>query len=217
MFGAYSAIVLTTVSPNASRCSSQLPLGEMVGRVLHEARHHVLARRRDRRIGQARDDDVDVRAAARTGRTSRRRTRAPCSRCPARSKSRRAGGGPAPGRQREVRQPIEREVHLAGRAAELVAPHVLDELGRQLRFVDQPRERQARIEARRHEVARRGRRRSSSTTPRARSLTLIFATAALVRISTPASRAAAAIALEIAPVPPRARPHDRNAPSISPM
>src|SRR5882724_11801101 len=57
-----------------------------------------------------------------------------------------------------------------------------------------------------------------SATPHARpSLTVIFATLALVRISTPASRAAAAIALEIAPVPPRLNPHDRNAPSISPI
>ena len=42
-------------------------------------------------------------------------------------------------------------------------------------------------------------------------------TRALVRISAPASRAADAIACEIAPVPPRANPHERNAPSISPM
>ncbi len=40
---------------------------------------------------------------------------------------------------------------------------------------------------------------------------------ASVRISTPASRAASAMALEIAPVPPRAKPQERNAPSISPM
>ena len=45
----------------------------------------------------------------------------------------------------------------------------------------------------------------------------IRATEVSVRISTPASRAALAIAFEIAPVPPRAKPHDRNAPSISPM
>ncbi len=58
----------------------------------------------------------------------------------------------------------------------------------------------------------------SSTTPFAWPLTsLIFAIGVLVRISTPASRAASAIALEMAPVPPRAKPHERNAPSISPM
>jgi hypothetical protein len=33
----------------------------------------------------------------------------------------------------------------------------------------------------------------------------------------PAARAAPAMAFEMAPVPPRASPHDRNAPSISPM
>ena len=58
----------------------------------------------------------------------------------------------------------------------------------------------------------------SSTTPVARpSESLIFATGVFVRISTPASRAASAMAFEIAPVPPRAKPHERNAPSISPM
>ena len=40
--------------------------------------------------------------------------------------------GPAPGQAREVRQRVEREVHLARRAAELVALDVLDEVGRQL-------------------------------------------------------------------------------------
>ena len=33
---------------------------ELVGRVLHEAAHHVLARRRHRRVDQGGDDDVDV-------------------------------------------------------------------------------------------------------------------------------------------------------------
>ncbi len=57
-----------------------------------------------------------------------------------------------------------------------------------------------------------------STTPVASPrLTVIRATDASVRISTPASRAASAIAFEIAPVPPRAKPHERKAPSISPM
>ncbi len=57
-----------------------------------------------------------------------------------------------------------------------------------------------------------------NATPHARpSFTIIFVTPDLVRISAPASRAAAAIAFEIAPVPPRLNPHDRNAPSISPM
>ena len=58
----------------------------------------------------------------------------------------------------------------------------------------------------------------SSTTPFALPLTsLIFAIDVFVRISTPASRAASPMALEIAPVPPRANPQERKAPSISPM
>ncbi len=58
----------------------------------------------------------------------------------------------------------------------------------------------------------------SSTTPVARPLrSAISATGASVRISAPSSRAAAAIASLTAPVPPRARPQERKAPSISPM
>jgi hypothetical protein len=57
-----------------------------------------------------------------------------------------------------------------------------------------------------------------STTPQARpSRTTIFATSVSDLISTPAWRAAPAIASEMAPVPPRAKPHDLKAPSISPM
>ena len=48
-------------------------------------------------------------------------------------------------------------------------------------------------------------------------LVLIWATGAFVRISTPASRAAEAMARLIAPVPPREKPQERKAPSISPM
>src|ERR1700685_734273 len=35
---------------------------ELVGRVLHEARHHVLSRRRDRGIGERGNDDIYIRA-----------------------------------------------------------------------------------------------------------------------------------------------------------
>ena len=63
-----------------------------------------------------------------------------------------------------------------------------------------------------------GRRSSTSTTPSAVfPRTRILSTLASVRTSTPASRAAPAMAAEIAPVPPRASPHDLKAPSISPM
>ena len=58
----------------------------------------------------------------------------------------------------------------------------------------------------------------SRTTPCATPFLMrIFETAASMRISTPASRAAPAMALEMAPVPPRLKPQERNAPSISPM
>jgi len=43
-----------------------------------------------------------------------------------------------------------------------------------------------------------------------------FVYGGLVRISTPSSRAAAAMALLIAPVPPRLKPQERKAPSILP-
>ena len=58
----------------------------------------------------------------------------------------------------------------------------------------------------------------ASTTPVARPcFDRMRATGASVRISAPNSRAADAIASETAPVPPRDRPQDRKAPSISPM
>src|SRR4029453_13047422 len=58
----------------------------------------------------------------------------------------------------------------------------------------------------------------SRTTPVARPFFVrMRLTDASVRISTPYSRAAAAIAFETAPVPPRDNPHDLKAPSISPM
>jgi hypothetical protein len=53
----------------------------------------------------------------------------------------------------------------------------------------------------------------SRATPVARPFFVkIFAIGDSVRISAPASRAASAIALEIAPVPPRANPQARKAP-----
>ena len=47
--------------------------------------------------------------------------------------------------------------------------------------------------------------------------TLMRSTGASVRISTPASTAAPAMAMLMAPVPPREKPQERKAPSISPM
>ena len=79
--------------------SSHVPSVEVIRRVLHEAGHHVLARRRHRRVGERRDDDVDVRPAREPAVLRRRRTHAPCSRRSEKSRSRRAGARPAPGRQ----------------------------------------------------------------------------------------------------------------------
>ena len=62
--------------------------------------------------------------------------------------------GPGPGHAGEVRQRIEREVDLARRAAELVAAHALDEIGRQLALVHEFQERQVRIDARHDDVRR---------------------------------------------------------------
>ncbi len=206
-FGAYSAMVFD--HRVAERFALLVPgaLGQVVGRVLHEARHHVLARRRDAGIGQRRDDDVDV-GLSREAAVLRlvvgplhvvdaRRDRDGAAQV--RSGARQAG---------EVRQRVEREVHLARRAAELVAPHVVDELVWQ----------RARGSTRRRNVSRGST--LEATTPAAISspffehdarapcslATRMRATAASVRISTPASRAASAMAFEIAPVPPRAEP-----------
>ena len=54
-----------TVSPKASalRRPTCRAVGQLVRRVLHEARHDVLARRRHGRVDQRRDDHVDVRPA----------------------------------------------------------------------------------------------------------------------------------------------------------
>ena len=57
-----------------------------------------------------------------------------------------------------------------------------------------------------------------NTTPVVRpSFTLMCSMWASVRISTPASFAAPAMAMLMAPVPPREKPQERKAPSISPM
>ena len=54
---------------------------EVVGRVLHEARHHVVPRRRHVAVDDRGDDDVDVRLLRELRRTWRRRRRARGSRC----------------------------------------------------------------------------------------------------------------------------------------
>ena len=139
-----------TLSPNSSLLLVPRAFFQLVGRVLHEARHHVLARRRDRRIGQARDHHVDVgpaRVAAVLGvvvgalhviDAGRNRDRA----AQVLAFSRHAG---------EVGQRVEREVHFARRAAEFVALHFLTEIVGQVLGVDHLQERQVGIDARRND------------------------------------------------------------------
>ena len=110
---------------------------------------------------------------------------------------------PGPGQAGEIGQRVEREVHLARRSAEPVAPHA--------------RRRNSAGSSRAPTNWRNVRRGSTldsttsasssspvaSVTPTARPcLTRMPATGASVRISAPASRAAPAIACEMAPVPP---------------
>ncbi len=123
MFGARSAMTSTTASPKASRCSSQVPSARWYGRVLHEAAHDVLARRRHARVDERGDDDVDVGPAA----------EAPglgvvVGLLHVVERGREADGAPqvlAGARQRgEGGQAVERQVDLAGRAAEAEAPHL---------------------------------------------------------------------------------------------
>jgi hypothetical protein len=116
------------------RVAERLPVGvpaslflQVIRRVLHEARHDVLPRWGDRRIGQARDDDVDIRLA-RIASVLRFVVRA-LHVFDARRDRHGATQMMAGSRQaREVRQPVERHVHLAGRSAVFVSLHVLHEL-----------------------------------------------------------------------------------------
>ncbi len=123
------------------------------------------------------------------------------------------------GQAGEVRQPDQREVHLARRAAELVALDLLDEVVRQL------------LRARRA-AGRCGAGRGPETTIGA-AISSPFSSddaASRGRSSRAPARPAhscgsrrraraprRAIASLIAPVPPFWKPHARNAPSISPM
>ena len=141
-------------------------LRQMIGRVLHEARHDVLTRWRDAGIGERRDDDVDVglpRKPSVLGRVV-----GALHVVDARGYRDGAAQVRAGARQRgELRKRIEREVDLAGRAAKLVATHIVEELVGK----DGAAPRAAGTSA----VGRRSRRRSvavisspfSSTTPRA--------------------------------------------------
>ena len=180
------------------------PFSERVRRVLDEARHHVLAGRRHGRIGQRSESPCPCTAAARTARTSPRRRRAPCSRRRARSRSRRADAVRRRAAHVKSGSASSARFTLPDEPRNLIALDALDELVRQLLRAHQRQERQARVDARGHDVAvdlvavlehDAARRRSLRTT--------IRATRRSVRISTPASRAARRSRSEIAPVPPR--------------
>src|SRR5439155_14663937 len=126
---------------------------ELVRRVLHETRQDVLARRRYGRIGERRNHHVDVRpprefavlrlivGALHVVDAWRNRVRA----AQVRTRT---------GQAREIGQRAEGEVHLARRSAELVPPHVVQELTGQIGFGDELQEREARIDAREDHVGR---------------------------------------------------------------
>src|SRR5689334_5306501 len=132
----------------AERVAFLVPVAlQVVGRVLDEARHDVLARRRERRIGERRDDHVDVRAArepsvlgvvVRTLHVLDGR----------RDRDRAAQVGSRTGHALEVGERVEREVDLPRGAAELVALDVLDEVAGELLLADHAEKRQARVDAR---------------------------------------------------------------------
>ena len=64
MFGARSAMVSTTVSPKASRCSSQVPSARWYGAYCTKQLTTCLPGGAMRRVDERRDDHVDVRPAA---------------------------------------------------------------------------------------------------------------------------------------------------------
>ena len=120
---------------------------QLVGRVLHEARHHVLARRRDRRVGQAGNHHVDVRPA-RVAPVLGIVVGALHVIDAGRNRNCAAQMLPFSGHAGEVGQRIEREVHLARRAAVFVALHFLAEVVGQVLGVDHLQEREVGIDAR---------------------------------------------------------------------
>jgi len=101
--------------------------GEFVGRVLNEAGHHVLARRRDARIGETRDDDIDVRLARKIAVLrvvvgalhvlgARRNGNRAAKMC--------AGAGEA----LEIWKCVEREIYFAGGAAVFVTTDTFEKI-----------------------------------------------------------------------------------------
>ena len=124
-----------------------------VGRILDEDAHHVLARWCHAGIDHRRDHDVHVRVARElailrvvVGALQVCEARADRDRSPqVWSDPRQAG---------QVGQPVERQVHLARGATELVAAHTLDQVVGKLLGLHQLGEREPRIEPRHHDLGR---------------------------------------------------------------
>ena len=125
---------------------------------------------------------------------------------------------PSPGQAGEVRQPIDGEVDLARRAAELEPADLLLERRLERPGLEQARGRSGSSRATTGSTSAWISSPDSRATPTARPpLTMMLATGALSRISAPSACAALPIALLTPPVPPLGMPQARNAPSISPM
>ena len=126
--------------------------GERVGRVLHEARHHVLSRAAppsDRRGSGSR---CPCTAAPTARRTSRRRRPARDTRCSARSRSRRRGAARAPAGSGSPGSASSARLTLAVAPRKRKPRTEAGELGGQLLEADQPRERHPQVRARRHRL-----------------------------------------------------------------
>ena len=106
------------------------PRLQLVGRVLHEAGHHMLSGRGDRRIGQRRNHHVDIRTPRKIA-VLRVIVGAFHVFDTGRNRNRSAQVSAGAGHTLEVGQRIQREVHLAGRTAILVAVYIFQELLRQ--------------------------------------------------------------------------------------
>ena len=126
-------------------------LGEFVRRVLNEAGHHVLARRRDAWIGEAGDDHINVRPARKI----------PVFRIvvgafhvfdAGRNGNRAAQMCTGPGQTLEIGERVERKIHFAGRAAVFVTTDTIEKIRRQLAGFEKFLEGEMRVDTRRDDV-----------------------------------------------------------------
>ena len=189
---------------------------DVVGRVLHEARHDVVAGRRHVTIDHRGEDRIDVGALREAsvlrvvvGALDVVDARAERDRAPMQGAVARQAG--------ELRQFREREIHLARGTADAEVADGLQELVRQVLRFEELQEAALGSTADITTFAC-----SSSplvsATPLARPpWTVTCSTDAFRRISTPSASAEFAIACATPPVPFLAKPQARKAPSISPM